>query len=108
VIVHLDLATRTASLEEADDCGRFHLSAEGEGDLAGALATAGVGRADADDPDGHAWVAVAAVRRLAEGQVGPSWDADFDAMLAYAATKGWLDDDATHVRAHVERAAADG
>lgn len=55
-------------------------------------------------PDGeHVMVAVDAIRRLAEGRVGPGWPDDLAKMIDYAAGKGWTDEDRTHVRAHVER-----
>lgn len=54
-------------------------------------------------PDGsHLMVPLGTVRRMATGRVGPSWERDFESMIAYAARKGWLSDDGTRVRAHVE------
>ena len=50
----------------------------------------------------HLMVALDAVRRMAAGRVGPGWERDLDAMVAYAAGKGWLSADGTRVRAHVE------
>lgn len=112
--VRVDLATGKASLEDARDCRRFHLSVVGQADLPAldaALGAADVGHLDRPDRgdrpgeagDGeHAWVAIAAVRRLAAGQVDESWEADFEAMLAHAAGQGWMDEAATHVRAHID------
>jgi hypothetical protein len=37
---------------------------------------------------------------MAEGRVAPTWRDDFDRMLAYAKSKGWLQGDA--IQAHVE------
>ncbi|NMO94150.1 hypothetical protein [Actinomycetospora sp. TBRC 11914] len=55
-------------------------------------------------PDGaHIMVPVATLRRLADGRVPEGWDADFEKMLAYAREKGWLSEDGTAVRAHLER-----
>lgn len=51
-------------------------------------------------------VPIDTIRRLATGRVGPGWPHDFAGMIAYAAGKGWLSDDGTHVRAHVARTAA--
>jgi hypothetical protein len=54
--------------------------------------------ADAD----HVWLSV---ERLRSAALALSDDAQFgdhfDAMIAYAASKGWLDDDGRRVRAHV-------
>ncbi|GAA4559118.1 hypothetical protein [Pseudonocardia xishanensis] len=51
----------------------------------------------------HLMIPLETVRRLAEGRVGPDWPADFEKMIAYAASKGWTSADGTAVRAHVER-----
>jgi hypothetical protein len=37
----------------------------------------------------------------ARGPVGADWPQRWDAMLSYAAAKGWLTADGTHVRAHL-------
>ena len=51
---------------------------------------------------GHLMVPLESVRRLAAGRVSPNWAQDFDAMIAYAARKGWLSEDGTRVRAHLK------
>ena len=89
------------TLEEPEDTKRFHVAVVGGKDVGlvyGALVDAAAGRLEGDD----AWVAVDAVRRLAVGRVGDSWDAELAAMLEYAATKGWLDETGSTIRAHVE------
>ena len=55
-------------------------------------------------PDGaHVMIPVETLRRLAAGRVPEGWDADFEAMLEYARSKGWLNDEGDAVRAHLER-----
>ena len=108
MIVSVDLTTTppVVGLDEPDDCRRFHVAARGAADndgagadgLARTLTEHGLGRLDGDD----VWVQVEAVRGLAAGRVGASWQSDFAAMLAYARDKGWLDASATSIRAHVE------
>jgi hypothetical protein len=51
----------------------------------------------------HLMVPVEAIRRFAAGQVGPQWTDELAGMVAYATSKGWVDEDGTRVRAHVER-----
>ncbi|GMU80000.1 MAG: hypothetical protein AMXMBFR46_27880 [Acidimicrobiia bacterium] len=102
VLVDLGPHPPTVTLEEPDDCTRFHLAVAGGDDLArvfGALVDAAAGRLEGD----HALVTVDAVRRLAAGRVGPDWDARFDGMLSYAAGKGWIDDTGNAIQAHIER-----
>ena len=73
--------------------------------LTDALAAAGIGRVDGH---GDALLPTGALRGLAaeaaasEGRsLDAAWDEAFEGMLAYAATRGWIDDDGA-VRAHVE------
>jgi hypothetical protein len=89
----------TPTLEDAEDCTRFHLEARGvDADaVATALSESGAGRLAGDD----AFIARAAVERLAEGQVGADWPERFSGMIAYAMKKGWLDDHGA-IQAHIE------
>ena len=99
ITVDLSRAPGDVGLQEPGDCTRFHVAARGGRDerrLADALSASGVGRVEGSD----ALVDVGAVRRMAEGRVSPDWGQDFDRMLDYARTKGWLQGDA--IQAHVE------
>ena len=92
----------TVGLAEPGDCGRFHVAVRGAADaglLDRALRSSATGNVDGD---GEVVVRVDAVRRMATGAVGESWESDFGAMLDYAAAKGWLSDDRAAIRAHVE------
>jgi hypothetical protein len=57
-------------------------------------------------PDGrggdHAWLDIAELVRRAEPDSAPDWRSKFDAMIDYAASKGWTDAGRSVVRAHVE------
>jgi len=103
MFVTVDLATNQIGLDEPDDCTRFHVEVRngdpgaGRAGLGDALAA--IGRLADDD---HAWIDIAGVRTLAEGRVGVTWAADFDSMVGYAASKGWLDEAKTAIQAHLE------
>ena len=89
------------SLEEPDDCTRFHLTVAGGKDVGrvfGALVDAAAGRLEGD----HALITIDAVRRMAAGRVADDWPERFDAMLDYARTKGWIDDTGNAIQAHVD------
>jgi hypothetical protein len=103
MIVHVDLSLHppVVTLDAPDDTRRFHVAVTGGTDAAmvfGALVDAAAGRLEGDD----AWISVDAIRRLAAGRVDPTWDAAFATMLDYARTKGWVDETAHAIRAHVE------
>ena len=73
--------------------------------LTAALAAAGIGRIG---PSGDALLPPDVLRGMAAEAAGADgrvlddgWDEGFAGMLAYAGTKGWIDDDGA-VRAHVE------
>jgi hypothetical protein len=64
----------------------------------GALGSDGWPSPEAD----HVFVTIDAVRRLAGDEVDEAWQTSFDAMLAYAGSKGWLDEARTAIKAHIE------
>lgn len=83
------------------DVGRLdRLHAECSGALAGAQL--GELCSEGPDPD-HVWLDVAGLRSAGLAAAGdPEFEPRFDAMIAYAGSKGWLDATGTRVRAHVE------
>ena len=92
-----------ASLEDPTNLKQFHVSADDAAvDVGAALAGSGFGTMEGND----AMISVEAVRSAAAGRVGDGWEAGFEAMLDFARSKGWLSDDGTAVRAHVERGGA--
>src|SRR4051812_40217594 len=104
VRVDLEYDMKSGELEKPDDCKKFHVAVAGVGDdivVASALEGAGVGRASANP--GHVYINVDAVRTMAAGRVGDTWDDDFSGMLAYASSKGWLDESGSAIEAHIER-----
>jgi hypothetical protein len=55
--------------------------------------------------DDHVWLDVAAARDAGAAEADdPDFTTRYDAMIAYAERKGWLDETGRHVRAHVEPA----
>jgi hypothetical protein len=51
----------------------------------------------------HAWVRIDAVRELAGSAAGPDWDAGLGAMIDFARSRDWVDDELGAIRGHVER-----
>jgi hypothetical protein len=89
------------SLEEPDDCTRFHVAIHSlsEETVQQALRHEEVGWLGDTDT---AWINIDALRRLAHERVGPDWPERLDGMLRYAEHKGWLSDDRTAVSGHCE------
>jgi hypothetical protein len=87
-------------LVDADDTKGFHVEVRGDADVAAVLDTSGAG---ALAPDGeHAHIDIGWVRQHATA-VGPDWNQQFDAMLDYARTKGWIEEGTSSIVAHLER-----
>ena len=97
--VALDLQTGERRLAEADDFTRFHIEADGDRhdvlDVLGPEARLG--------PTHHLWWSITAARQLAPSDRDSTWDERFDAMMAWAAAQGWIDEAGTHVQVHIER-----
>ena len=102
MFVKIDLALMppVVSLEEPEDAKRFHVEVTGGNDIRlvfAALVDAAAGRLEGED----AWITVDSVRRMARGRVGSDWDRELALMLDFARGKGWLDEEANAIRAHV-------
>lgn len=97
----VDLSAVPATVREAGDLKGLHVVAPKALDVDRALRAAGLGSGGSDD---RVLLGVEALRSAAEA-VGarPGWAAEWDAMVAYAATKGWVTEDGSSLVAHVER-----
>jgi hypothetical protein len=49
----------------------------------------------------HVWLNIAQLRALSPLAGDAEWNAGFDATMAYAGSKGWLNEAGTEVRAHL-------
>jgi hypothetical protein len=93
MIIAID-AAGAVTLQEADNFRGFKVtSAASKDTLAKALAS--VGRYDGE----HAWISRVWLEQQG-ASYGASWKSEFDKMLGYAQSKGWVEDDA--IRAHIE------
>jgi hypothetical protein len=95
--MYLRVTHSGVSLEEPEDTRVFRISlASPAEDLDRILRASGWGMTDGDD----ALVNVEALRRAASGQGGQN--DDFENMIDYARSHGWLSANERFVRAHVE------
>jgi hypothetical protein len=76
------------------------VAADGVGDLAEVVRSAGLGRLRCDGE--HVVVDPVALRALAGPAATDEWDRGLAGMVAYAAGKGWVEPDGG-VLAHIER-----
>ena len=99
VLVAGDGGEARATVADAENLKQLHAEFRGVSDdvAAAALSAAGLGTVDGD----HAWLDAGALRAAGDGS--QAWVTGFDAMLAYAAGKGWTSEDGARVRAHIVR-----
>lgn len=91
---------------DADDCTSLAVTTElPSDDTAAILAADGI--AGATD-EGAVWLDVDELRRRAAPGGAGGWAERYDAMIAYARGKGWLDDSGRLVRAHIVGPARSG
>lgn len=98
--MHVRVNPGSVALDEPDDCTSFKvlLSESARESLPTLLRTTSAGHL----ADGDVLVSVDWIRNECAGRIGMGWNYRFANMLVYAAGKGWLSDDGSHVRAHVE------
>lgn len=97
MIVTIQPVDGAVALTDPDVFTTFHVKVPSGSDLAVAATHLGTEPTDVED---HLWVPVGLVREMAGGS--DEWNLEFDAMLGYAASKGWLSEDGSQILAHVE------
>jgi hypothetical protein len=101
--VELDIAAGRCQVRDANDLKSFsvHLSEPaGPEKLSRTLGPLGpLGQLAESD---HVWIIIDALRAASGRADDAEWSAQFDAMIAYAASQGWVDETGELVRAHVE------
>jgi hypothetical protein len=88
-----------AAVQDPQNLRQLHVEFQKVGDAEAdqALHRAGLGAVAGD----HVWLEPSALRAAGNGSA--DWNAQFDAMLRYAASKGWTDEESARVRAHIVR-----
>lgn len=95
------LSSNTATVHQADDCHRLHVSTDLPGEeLAAALRTTRTGRLRAD---GDVDLDVDRLFRQAKSVATlTDWPQRWERMMDYATARRWVSEDGAFVRAHLE------
>ena len=103
IAVVADRGVARARVEDEENLRQLHAEFRGVDDpaAAAALHSAGLGTVR----DDHAWLSTAALRAAGDGSA--DWTRRFEAMLAFAAGRGWVSADGAEVQAHIERGGDD-
>ena len=99
--MYVEVQGARAEVRDPDNCQALDVRASA-GDRPGvdaALRAAGLGGWDGGAEADLSLVGLRAA--AAGGPIGPDWAQRWDAMVRYAAAKGWLSADGAHLRAHI-------
>lgn len=98
--MHVRVSPGSVALDDPDDCSTFKvlLAEEARDALPDLLESASAGRLEDQD----IMVSIDWIKSECSGRIGMGWNYRFANMLVYAAGKGWLSQDGTHVRGHIE------
>lgn len=98
VLVSPEAGLPRAEVRDPQDLKQLHVEFRGVDDApAGdAIEAAGLGTVQG----GHAWLDISALRAAGSGGDRAG---EFEAMIGYARSKGWVDAAGTRVRAHIVR-----
>lgn len=99
MIVEVDTVGSTARLADYDVFTSFKVvsSTLDDGAVGRAMGPAGSAAGDA-----HVWVNVDWIRQQAGDRATADWSAEFAGMLDYAASKAWMNETRTAIRAHID------
>lgn len=95
--MYVHVVSGTATVEDVRNLRQLHVELDGVDDTAAAavISEAGLGELEGD----HVWLTIAGLR--AAGEPTETWRTEFDGMIDYARSKGWVAGD--RVRAHIVR-----
>ncbi len=98
MIVDVDCESRTCTLIDPATFTTFSVRSDGTDSQVVGLAMGPAG--DAADESDHVWVSIDWLIEAAAGD--DEWRGQFDGMVGYATSKGWLNEERTHIKAHLE------
>jgi len=104
--VYFRITRDSTELVDPRDMASFHVlcpAGLGRDELVNRVRADGLG--ELLPGDDHLLIPVDVIRRYAGDAVDPGWERDLAGMIGYASRKGWMSDDGSRVRAHVERTA---
>lgn len=91
--------------EDAQNFRAFKLVVEGDSSRLDAVRSALAGKAELPDAE-TAWISQAALRQWAGVEHDAAWQENFSAMIERARPHGWIDDQRSAIKAHIEWVAA--
>ena len=99
MIISIDIRKGTASIDEQDIFTAFHVRSSTKDE---SLVAAAVEDLAIPGDDSHVWVSIEWVIANTPEGISDEWEKSFLGMVEYAASKGWVNQPGTHLKAHIE------
>lgn len=97
MIVVIDGASKHVRLDDADNLKALSVRLESCEPADADAILGALGTVDGE----HVWLDIAGLVSLSPHAADEQWRADFDGTMAYARSKGWVDEAGERVRAHI-------
>ncbi|MEI8240611.1 MAG: hypothetical protein WCI22_14445 [Actinomycetota bacterium] len=98
--MYVEVVAGTSRVRDGENLKALSVRVDDLASLASSLGSLGSVEGD------HVWLDIAQLRVGAQSGIAADavegWVAGFEGMIGYAAKSGWLNDDGTKVRAHIE------
>jgi hypothetical protein len=99
VFIKISADENVARIHEAETLTAFEIRTT-ELNASNAASIIGNGAYVGDEE--HVWVPINWILNNAVEQASEKWNTEFRDMVDYAKTKGWVNEEATHLQAHIE------
>ena len=99
MFIQISASENTATIHESDILTSFEILSP-DADPKRIVSIMGNHSSVADD--NHVWVSIAWVRQQVEHKHDADWKQQFANMIGYADSKGWLNENQTHLQAHIK------
>jgi hypothetical protein len=99
MIISIDIRKGTASIDEQDNLTAFHVRSSTKDE---SLVAAAVEDLAIPGDDSHVWVSTEWVIANTPESISDEWEESFLGMVEYAAAKGWVNQEGTHLKARIE------
>tara|TARA_B100000902_G_scaffold104014_1_gene106240 strand:- start:3337 stop:3645 length:309 start_codon:yes stop_codon:yes gene_type:complete len=99
MFIQISVLENTATIHESEVLTSFEIRSL-ENDPKQIVSIMGNESSVADD--NHVWVSIAWVLQQVEHKHNADWKQQFEKMIGYANSKGWLNEKQTHLQAHIE------
>jgi len=99
VFIQIDLSNNGASIQDVRTLTEFEIRSQ---EINAEQTSSLIGGGSYVKDESHVWVSINWILENIKEEVNDDWNMEFNKMIAYAKTKGWVNEKETHLQAHIE------